>query len=214
MTSVDPLGDTLLDALAAQVRAHPPLPLEIVERLLVEAHEHPGREAQAVLVRHHLAMALDASLARRNEGLEIGDLYQEASVAVVTAIDEYARRGGPAAGLRGYVARVVDLHLDAAIARETEARETGEAFVADARRLEATQVALGHRLGRPATTTELAAELQWSPERVDVVAAMLAEARDLNDATLLPFVEESEDLDALVDLAEFEGLDGSWMAER
>lgn len=206
---MDPLGDTLLDSLAAQVRAYPPLPLAAVAELLAVAHRDPDGPAQTTLVHHHLAIALDASLARQDQGLDIGDLYQEASVAVVTAVAEYTRRGGPAEKLREYVGRVVDLHLDAALAREAEARRTDEAFVADVRRLDATEAALGRRLGRPATPTELAAELHWSPERVDAVAAMLAEARAINDATLLPYLA-ADDLDDLVDLGELGGLDGSW----
>src|SRR5205807_7672232 len=140
------------------------------------------------LIRHHLGIALDASLQRGDVGLEIGDLYQEASVAVVTAIEEYAARGGAAAGLDTFLRRVVDLHLDAAVEREEEQRRTDTAVIEDTRLLEAAEVALRHQLGRPATSAELAAALQWPPERVDLLSAMLAEARAINDETLIPFL--------------------------
>jgi len=190
---MDHPGDTLLDSLAAQVRAYPPLPLEATERLLAAARDEPKGTAEGTLIRHHLGIALDASLQRGDVGLEIGDLYQEASVAVVTAIEEYAARGGAAAGLDTFLRRVVDLHLDAAVEREEEQRRTDTAVIEDTRLLEAAEVALRHQLGRPATSAELAAALQWPPERVDLLSAMLAEARAINDETLIPFLDEVEE---------------------
>ena len=183
-------GDTVLDAIAAQARAHPPLPLDTVQRLLVAARDQPRGSAEETLIRHHLGIALDASLARRSSGLEIGDLYQEASVAVVTAVEEYAARAGAAAGLQGYVRRVIDLHLDAAVEREEEQRRSDAAVVEDTRLLEVAEVALRHQLGRTATSLELAAALQWPAERVDLLSAMLADARAINDATLIPFLDD------------------------
>jgi DNA-directed RNA polymerase sigma subunit (sigma70/sigma32) len=192
---MDWAADSPLDAIAAQARSYPPLPLDEVESLLHRTHETGGTAAAATLVRHHLSIALDAALQRRDQGLEVGDLYQEGSVAVVTAVDEYAHRGGAAEGLRPYVERVVALHLDAALEREAEERAAGEAFVRDAQRYELVEVDLRHRLGRPATPVEMAAALEWSVEHVDTVAEMLNEARALNDETLLPYLDDTGDGD-------------------
>ncbi len=186
-------GDTPLDTIAAQARAYPPLPLDEVQALLGRVHGTGGTAAAATLVRHHLGLALDAALQRRDRGLEVGDLYQEGSVAVVTAVDEYAHRGGNAAGLRSYVERVVALHLDAALEREAQERAAGEAFVRDAQRYELVEVDMRHQLGRDPTSIEMAAALQWSVEHVETVGEMLAEARALNDESLLPYLEDSDD---------------------
>lgn len=191
MSGTDWADDSPLDALAAQARSYPPLPDAEVAELLGRVHDRRGAPAAtATLVRHHLAVALDAALERRDRGLEVGDLYQEGSVAVVTAIDEYAKRGGDAAGLRAYVRRVVDLHLEAALEREQEEKEAGEAFVRDAQRYELVEVDLRHRLGRDPTPVEMAAALEWSVEHTDTVAEMLAEARALHDESLLPFLDD------------------------
>jgi DNA-directed RNA polymerase sigma subunit (sigma70/sigma32) len=187
--------DSPLDTIAAQARAYPPLPLDEVTALLQRTRSANGTAAAATLVRHHLAIGLDAALERRDRGLEVGDLYQEASVAVVTAVDEYAHRGGAAAGLREYIGRVVALHLDAALERENAEREAGEAFVRDAQRYELAEVGLRHQLGRAATPVELAAALEWSVEHVETVGEMLAEARALNDESLLPYLDDAEDAD-------------------
>jgi DNA-directed RNA polymerase sigma subunit (sigma70/sigma32) len=187
--------DTRLDSLAAQVRARPPLPLEEVTELLGRARRDGDDQARAALVEHHLAVALDAALAHADSGVDVGDLYQEASVAVVTAIGEYAARDGDPAGLQAYVRRVVELHVEAAVEREETERQTCEAIVAETRLLDAAEVEMRRRLGREATTVELAALLGWSSERVTVIGDLLHEARARYDESLLPFLDDVDEED-------------------
>jgi DNA-directed RNA polymerase sigma subunit (sigma70/sigma32) len=182
--------DTALDSLAAQVRARPPLPLDEVAELLGRAHGEGEGPARTALAEHHLDLALDAALAHGDQGVDVGDLYQEASVAVVTAVAEYAARRGDPAGLRAYVRRVVDLHVDAALRREEAERETCAAFVRDSRLLDAVEVEMRHRLERPPTTVELATVLGWSQERVEMMSRLLEEARQRDDESLLPFLDD------------------------
>jgi DNA-directed RNA polymerase sigma subunit (sigma70/sigma32) len=193
---MEPSGvDTRLDSLAAQVRARPPLPLEKVTELLGRARRDGDDQARAALVEHHLGVALDAALAHADSGVDVGDLYQEASVAVVTAIGEYAARNGDPAGLQAYVRRVVELHVEAAVQREETQRQTCEAIVAETRLLDAAEVEMRHRLGRDASVIELAAVLGWSEERVTVIGDLLHEARARYDESLLPFLEDLDEED-------------------
>ena len=193
---MEPSGvDTRLDSLAAQVRARPPLPLEEVTELLGRARRDGDDQARAALVEHHLGVALEAALAHADSGVDVGDLYQEASVAVVTAIGEYAARNGDPAGLQAYVRRVVELHVEAAVQREETQRQTCEAIVAETRLLDAAEVEMRHRLGRDASVTELAAVLGWSEERVTVIGDLLHEARARYDESLLPFLEDLDEED-------------------
>jgi DNA-directed RNA polymerase specialized sigma subunit len=191
--------DTPLDRLAAQVRSRPPLAPEKVTELLGRVR-HTGSEdsagqARTALVEGYLGVALDAALAHADSGVDVGDLYQEASVAVVTAVGEYAARDGDAAGLPGYVRRVVDLHVDAAVEREETQRRTCEAILAETRLLDAAEVEMRHRLGRDPSTTELAALLGWSEERVHTLGELLHEARARNDESLVPFLDDLEEED-------------------
>ncbi len=55
------------------------------------------------LVEHQLKTILELAAARRGKGVEVGDLAQEAAIASVIAVTEYAGRGGPAAGLDQFV---------------------------------------------------------------------------------------------------------------
>ncbi len=161
-----------------------------MDALLRRIHQSGGNAAAATLVRHHLYVALDAALQRKEDGIDLGDLYQEGSIAVVTAVEEYARRGGDPAGLRPYVQRVVDLHLDAALEREAAEKAAGEAFIRDAQSYELAEVDMRHRLSRAPTTLEMAGALEWPLERAETVAEMLAEARALHDESLLPFLDD------------------------
>src|SRR5438105_12397578 len=185
------LDETDLDLLAAQVRSHPPLNADEVRSLLADARD--AGPAQARLVEHHLEVALDESLARGDRGLEVPDLYQEATVATIVAVSEYAARGGAPTGLRSYVARVVGAHLDDAIEEAELERRSEEAYVRDAQLYETAEISLRHELGRSATNTELAAALEWPEERVATVAEMLTAARDMYDSEIVQYLDDEDD---------------------
>jgi len=191
MTSND--HDTLLDTLAAEVSANPPLDLTAVAELLAQARDEPHGAAAATLVEHHLFLCLEAALARAGAILDVTDLFQEASVALMAAVAAHAAEGRPAEGLRDYCRAAIATHLDAALAEAKALREDDDAFVRDSRLLEGVEVELRHRLGREATTAELAAILSWEEERVTVVGRLLAEARARNDETLVPFLDDLDE---------------------
>ncbi|GAC1338377.1 MAG: hypothetical protein NVSMB29_04100 [Candidatus Dormibacteria bacterium] len=185
--------DTELDAIAAQARSRPALPISAVAPLLLQARAQPAGPAAGTLVEHHLSAALDAALARRGRGLPVGDLYQEGSIALVVAVDEYAAREGDAEGLRAYIDKVVALHLDAAIEKEATAVAAEQVVVRDAELLSAAEVRLRRELGRDATFLELGGLLMWPPERVEAVSAILHEAQGQYDMELLQYLDDVED---------------------
>lgn len=185
--------DTLLDTLAAEVSANPPLDLTTVGELLAQARDDPHGVAASTLVEHHLFLSLEAALARAGAVLDVTDLFQEGSVALVAAVAAYAGEGAPAAGLRDYLRAAIASHVDAALAEAKALREDDDAFVRDSRLLEGVEVELRHRLGRDATTAELAATLSWDEERVTVMGRLLAEARARNDETLVPFLDDLDE---------------------
>ncbi|HEX6539101.1 MAG TPA: sigma-70 domain-containing protein [Candidatus Dormibacteraeota bacterium] len=182
--------DTDLDALAAQVRAVPALDLEEVGHLLPgAAAAGPARER---LVQDQLRVALDEVLTRRDRGVDVVDLFQEASVAAIVAVSEYADRGGPPEGLHRYVGRVIGVHLEAAIEEAEIERRSDEAFVRDAQSYEDAELNLRHELGRSATNTEIAALLAWPEERVAVVAEAVTAARQIWDSEIVQYLDDTD----------------------
>lgn len=182
--------DTDLDALASQVRAYPPLDAEEVGRLLPDAAVNGP--AQERLVQDQLRVALDESLTRRDRGIDVVDLFQEASVAAIVAVAQYAERGGPPAGLHRYVGRVIAAHLEDAIAEAEIEHRSDEAFVRDAQVYEDAEVNLRHELGRSATNTEIAALLAWPEERVAVVAEAVTAAREIWDTEIVQYLDDAD----------------------
>jgi DNA-directed RNA polymerase sigma subunit (sigma70/sigma32) len=192
MTSRFP-DDTELDAIASQVRSLPRLVDGELGSLLDDAQRSPAGPATARLIEQHLGLVLDAVLARRGQGVDLMDLYQEGSVAATVAVEEYATRGGGASGLRAYVVRVVDSLLDEVIKREATQRLAATMLVQQVNLLEAAEVALRRRLERQPTTLELAAALDWTPETVDIVGAALRQARDTYDAEIVAFLDDADE---------------------
>jgi DNA-directed RNA polymerase specialized sigma subunit len=183
--------DTTLDALAAHARAHPELSAEAADRLIAAAGAG-DRHAQETLVEHSLGAVLKAAVARRDQGVEVIDLYQEGSMAAVIAVDEYVGRRGSGSQLSTYLRRVVEGHLDRVVAAEHAASEDAARLVHDTRLLEAAELRLRDRAGRPPSETELAAALQWAPDRVERIAGLLATARELFDADIVQYLDDGD----------------------
>lgn len=183
--------DTELDALAAQVRSVPRLSDEEISGLISAAHDG-DQEARRNLVEQQLATVLDAAMASRDTDLDVGELYQEGSVAATVAVEEYVSREGRAAGLRGYVERVVSTHLDDVVARDKARHEEEEKLIADARLVESAELVLRRELGRSPTPVEVAARLQWPPEKVEAIDQILAAARELFDEEIALYLDEDD----------------------
>lgn len=184
--------DTELDALAAQVRSLPPRGPEEIDRLLGEARDSPAGGAAAHLVEQSLAAVLDAVLVRRATGLDLMDLYQDGAVAATVAVGEYAARGGAAAGLRPYVARVVETFLDDVVERAEAQRVADALLAAQAQQVEAAEVTLRHRLDREPTALEVGSLLEWSPDRTDLILALLRQARERYDSEIVEYLDDDD----------------------
>jgi DNA-directed RNA polymerase sigma subunit (sigma70/sigma32) len=187
--------DTELDAIAAQVRSFGPMPPSELERLLDDARQSPAGPATGRLVEQQLSTVLDAVLARRGQGVDLMELYQEGSIAATVAVGEFATRGGAASGFRAYVARVVNAFLDDVIKREAAQKLADTLLLEQVKLLEAAEVVLRRRLERQPTALELAAALGWTPETVEVVGAVLHQARDTYDAEIVDFLDDIDESD-------------------
>ncbi len=186
--------DTELDALAAHVRSHPQLSAAAADRL-IEAADDGDERARETLVEHTMGAVLDEAVAHRDHGVQLTDLFQEGSMAALVAVSEYVGRRGSGAQLTAYVRRVVGGHLDQVVEREDAAAAEAAAMIRDTQLLEAAQVRLRSRTGREPTGTELAALLEWTPERVELVGGILANARELFDAEIVQYLDDTDEIE-------------------
>jgi len=177
----------------AQVALYPRLSNE-EERRLLATHGQQRDAANRTLIEHNLYLVLEAAEARKQRGVPFGDLFQEGTVGLISAVEHYK----PAEGdFHASLVRIIDATMDDVVAQTEEAQRNDEAFVTACRLLESAQRLLSGRLGRSATPAELAKLLQWEEPRVNVVLEMLREARVVHDQELVDYLVELDDVDEI-----------------
>jgi len=183
-----PIGEDEEDDYRAQVARYPRLSNEEERRLLATR----GRERDAAnrrLIEHNLYLVLEAALARKERGVPFGDLFQEGTVGLISAVEHYQAADG---GFHARLMDVISATMDDVVVQTEEAQRNDEAFVVACRVLESAQRLLAGRLGRVATPLELAQLLHWEEARVNLVLELLREARVVHDQELLDYLVELE----------------------
>lgn len=170
----------------AQVARFPRLSSDEVGRLL--GTSGAARDAaNRRLIEHNLYLVLEAAQERKTRGVPFGDLFQEGTVGLISAVEHY-RDSEP--GFTAALRQAIAATLDDVLAQTAEARRNDEAFVVAVRLLETAQRLLAGRLQRAATPRELAELLHWEEARVNVVLEMLAKARAVHDQELLDYLDD------------------------
>jgi len=173
----------------AQLARYPRLSHE-EERRLLSTHGADRDVANRVLIEHNLHLVLEAAQARKGRGVAFGDLFQEGTVGLISAVEHYKPADG---AFHARLLHVIAATMDDVLAQTDEAQRNDEAFVIACRLLESAQRLLSERLDRPATPAELAKLLQWDEARVNVILAMLGEARTTHDQELLDYLDDLDD---------------------
>jgi RNA polymerase sigma factor (sigma-70 family) len=179
------------DEIQAQLSRYPRLSTA-EERRLLATHGTERDEANRVLIEHNLHLVLEAAQARKGRGVAFGDLFQEGTVGLISAVEHYKPADG---GFHARLVHVVAVTMDDVLAQTVEAQRNDEAFVIACRLLESAQRLLSERLDRPATPAELAKLLQWEEARVTAILAMLGEAQTEHDQELLDYLEDLDEQD-------------------
>jgi RNA polymerase sigma factor (sigma-70 family) len=161
------------------------------QRLL--ATQGPARDAaNRRLIEHNLYLVYEAAQARKARGVPFGDLFQEGTVGLISAVEHYTPADG---AFQARLLQVITATMDDVLAQTTEAQTNEEAFVAACRLLGSAQRLLSGRLGRLATPAELAKLLQWEEARVGVILEMLDAARVVHDQELLDYLDDLDGRD-------------------
>ena len=179
------------DEIREQVAQYPPLSNAEAQRLL--ATQGVDRDAaNRTLIEHNLHLVVEAAQARRVRGVPFGDLFQEGTVGLISAVEHYKPGDG---GFHARLVHAIAVTMDDVLAQTEEAQRNDEAFVIACRLLESAQRLLSERLGREATPAELAKLLQWEEARVSVILEMLHGAEVVHDQELLDYLDVLGDPD-------------------
>lgn len=189
--------DTVMRDVRRQARHNAPLEAA-EERRLLELAAGGDKASLERLVSANLAMVIRLAEARDDRGLSVPDLVQEGSIGLVDAVHSFSRSG--AQDFDAFAEKRVAEQMDAAIAAEAAAVRDGELLVAAASDYERTELLLRRELHRPATASEIAEKLEWTVERTQYVASVVADARRRHDEELLEFIDpDAIDFDGSVD---------------
>lgn len=170
----------------AQIARYPRLSEEEQSRLL--ATRGPARDAaNRTLIEHNLYLVYQAAHARRQSGIPFGDLFQEGSLALISAVEHYQDAD---TGFSATLSKAIADTLDSVVARTEDAQRNDQAFVAACRLMDSAEQLLAGRLKRPATDAEIAQLLHWDEPRVQVIHEMLQEARGIHDQGLLEYLDD------------------------
>jgi len=183
------VDDTDLDALAAQVRSSPRLDEQELAGLLKAARALDER-AREKLVGHFLREALAASLERRDRGLDVADLYQEATVAVVAAIAESITGTDSIEIINAKVETAIAVGLESALEEAAETKKVEEQLIHDANLLSLARVRFRKEKRAEPTSEELAELLKWPQARVEVVLDALLKAQAMHDLDIVEYLDD------------------------
>jgi RNA polymerase primary sigma factor len=154
-----------------------------------------NQEAKKRLVEGNLRTALEYAKEYDGKGVLLSDLVQEANMALLMAVEEYAKAGGEI-GFDSYVAEKIKKALELAVEEEASADQTGEELAARVNVLQQIAQTLAAELGREATVEELADKMKMSVDEIRGIMKMALEAVSLN--------AENSDLEALAEMSEME----------
>jgi DNA-directed RNA polymerase sigma subunit (sigma70/sigma32) len=189
--------DAVIRDVRKQARLSPPLDPTEQGRLL-ELAARGDKPSQERLVAAKLAMVVRLAEARDDKGLSVPDLVQEGSIGLVDAVQTFSASG--ARDFDAFAEKKIGEQMDAAIAAEAAAVRDGELLVTAANDYERTELLLRRDLHRPATAAEIAEKLEWTVERTQYVASVVADARRRHDEELLEFIDpDAIDFDDTVD---------------
>jgi len=149
--------------------------------------------ANRTLIEHNLYLVFEAALARKDRGVPFGDLFQEGTVGLISAVEHFTTADG---AFHSSLVQAISATMDDVLAQTDEAQRNDEAFVTACRLLESAQRLLSARLERKATPAELAKLLQWDEPRVNVILEMLHGASEWHDQELFEYLDVLDDLDS------------------
>src|ERR1700730_1380222 len=170
----------MLDAQAR--KAGPPPPAE--REQLMAAATNGGQGARQALTNGHLGWVARAADERAGRGLSQGDLFQEGSIGLMRAIDEFG--GSGLADFEAFARERVVEEMERALKHEDKAQEDARRLIQAAEDYQRAEFGLRTELGREATPAELAAKLEWSQDRLGGIAARCGAARARRGAAVLP----------------------------
>ncbi len=165
------------------------------EKQLLKEAAAGRKEAKDRLVEGNLQEALEYAREYDGKGVLLTDLVQEANMALMMAVEEFACINGEGE-FEPFKEKKIRQALEAVVEDQQSAHRTGDELAARVNVLQQVSKILAGELGREATVEELADKMKMTVEEIKRIMKLAMDAMSMN--------AEPMDLEAL---AEVEGIE-------
>jgi len=160
------------------------------EAVLLERVKLGDADAKNRLMEGTLDYIVELVKAYENQGLPLGDLVQEANMAVMMALGEpeslnFVNFGdsGDVEGLtafRSYIKKQVEEALQTALAEQKNSEQVGEELLARVNVLKDISQQMAEELGREATVEELARKMKMTEDEIKDIMKLTLDAMSVS----------------------------------
>jgi RNA polymerase sigma factor (sigma-70 family) len=165
---------------------------------LLRASRLGDAQARDALTQAHLDWVISAARERTDRGLSVADLFQEGTIGLLEAIDQFP--SSDRADFEAFARERVTGRMDRALGDEERVVNESRMLVQAAEDYVRAEIGVRNELGRTASDAELAEKLKWSVSRTQEIGQVVADARRRHDEELLEYLEpEDIDLDTVIE---------------
>ncbi len=151
-------------------------PLETEEEMrLLDRLKNGDTTVRSRLMEGYLPFVAETAKAYAEKGLPIGDLIQEANMALIMAVDEYED-----GDLKSQVQALARERIQAALEEQKQANDVGEEILARINVLKEVSKRLAEELGREATVTELAEKMKMTKDEIKEIMKQTLDAMSVS----------------------------------
>ena len=152
---------------------------------LLQKISHGDQEAKKRLLEGSLGMVVEQAKAYKNQGLPMGDLIQEANIALIMAVDCFAAEQGEAEQFRADALAQIQEALKAAVEEQKMEEQVEGEMLARVNVLKEVCRRMAEELGREATVPELAGKMKMTEDEIRDIMKLTLDAMSVS-----PDVEE------------------------
>lgn len=145
------------------------------EQELLARYANGDRSVHDRILEGMLGEMAELAGACSGRGLPMGDLIQEANVALILALEEY--QGGD---FHALVRERVTEALETALEEQTAAARTGEELLARVNVLKDISARMAEELGREASVEELAEKMKMTPDEIKAIMKLTLDAMSVS----------------------------------
>lgn len=151
-------------------------PLETEEEMrLLDRLKNGDTTVRSRLMEGYLPFVAETAKAYAEKGLPIGDLIQEANMALIMAVDEYED-----GDLKSQVQALARERIQAALEEQKQANDVSEEILARINVLKEVSKRLAEELGREATVTELAEKMKMTKDEIKEIMKQTLDAMSVS----------------------------------